>query len=343
MSKKFFVFLAAGLFLGLLFAPIPRSEASSDDLAALLPQSDGVIAVDVRRLFDQALPQVLSANEPMLTKVNSEVDKIRARTGLDLRKFDRLAVGIRTSQLENGALDFQPVMLARGESKTSDLAEAAKLASGGKARTEKVAGRTVYIFSSKDIVDRNVKPAAQKKGFFDQAIAKLLTGLSDDIALTAFDPNTVAVGSVERVRELLGESPRLDARILGLLDRDQSTMVRFAMTAPDGLSQFLELEDDELGDSLNSVRDMNGYFDVVPGKASLFVAARTADADQAESLQVFLKGLQGLSGILKSQKGEDKKVYARMLEGLKIGRADTEITISLVVPQSDLDIIVGKG
>jgi len=343
MKKKFLLtFSAFALVFTTVFAAA-GSRAKTDDLALMLPESDGVVVVDVRRLFDQALPQILAANEPMLSKVNTEVEKIRSKTGLDLRKFDRVAVGFKTVQMEDGKVDFQPLLLARGNADPKSVADAADLASGGKVRTETIGGRTVYVFSVKDIIDKN-KPADQSGGnLLEKTVGKVASGLSEEAAITAYDQNTVALGTVDRIRALLGDSPRIGSELIGLLNQKPNAVANFSFVLPEGMSTFFELEDDELGQGLDSVREMNGSFDVVPGKTVLSIAARASDQKQAESLEVMLQGFQGVfSMILKKQKGADKQVYGRMLENLNVGRKADLVTIDLEIPQKDLDVIVGK-
>ncbi|MCO6509188.1 MAG: hypothetical protein J5I65_00175 [Aridibacter famidurans] len=343
MRKKLFAFLAVAFVIGASFVFTDDSEARSNELAALLPQSDGVLVLDVKKLFDEALPQILSANEPMLAKINGEAAKIKNRTGLDLRQFDLLALGLRTKQVDEKTLNVEPVLLARGPYNGSSLAEAAKMASKGESRTEEFAGRTIYVFSARDIVDRNRSSNAVSKSMFEKMLDKVLNGLSDEVALAAYDSNTVALGSLARVKELLGNSPRIENRLLEMLGRKQTAVANFGMVVPDGLSRYFELEEDELGESLNAVREVNGSLDVVPGRTMLSLAARTVDAKQAENLEIMLSGFRGLfSGILKQQKGEDKKVYGRMLDNLSVDRNDTELMVNLEIPQGDLDIIVGK-
>jgi hypothetical protein len=343
MKKKLLLmFTAAALVFSGVYLSVD-GQAKADDLAVMLPESDGVVVIDVRRLLDDALPQILAANEPMLAKVNGEVDKIRSKTGLDLRKFDRLALGIKTKKQSDNQVELQPVLLARGSADTNTLSDAAELASGGKVRMETISGRTVFIFSAKEIIDRN-KPADKSGGnLFEKMMDKVVGGLSEEAALTAYDENTVALGTLERVRELLGESPRIGNRLIAMLDEKQTAIAGFGMVMPEGFSSFLELEDDELGQGLDSVREMKGSLDVVPGKTVLSIAARTADAAQAENLEVMLQGFQGVfSMILKKQKGADKQVYGRMLENLSVNRKADQLTLDLVIPQKDLDVIVGK-
>jgi len=320
-----------------------RAEAQQDEMVRMLPVSDGVVTVDVRRLLDEALPQILAANEPMLTKVNFEVDKIKSKTGLDLRRFDSLAIGFKTKQVSEKELDLQPVLLARGPAEAASLSEAAKLASDGETRTEKIAGRTVHIFTAQQIVDRN-KPAGKDSGsFFDKVIDKLVGSLSGEVALVAFDENTVALGSLTRIRELLGDGPRVSQNILSMISVERDPVGSFAVVVPDGLSRYLELEEDELGEGLDSVREMYGFLDVVPGKAIISVNAKMADPEKAETLEVMLQGFQGvLSSILKRQQGADKKVYGRMLENLDVSRKNDRLQLKLDIPQKDIDVIVGK-
>jgi hypothetical protein len=343
MKKKLLlIFTAAAVVFSAVYVSV-NGEAKTDELAVMLPESDGVVVVDVRRLLDYALPQILAANEPMLAKVNGEVDKIKTKTGLDLRRFDRLALGIKSRKISDKEIDLQPVLLARGSADTKTLAEAASLASGGKVRTETISGRTVYIFSAKEVVDRN-KPADKTSGnMIDKIMDKVVGGLSQEAALTAYDENTVAIGSLDRIKELLGDSPRIGSSLIAMLNQKQSAIANFGMVLSEGLSGYMELEDDDLGKGLDSLREVYGSLDVVPGKTVLSIAMRSADAAQAEDLEVMLQGFQSVfSVILKKQKGADKQVYGRMLENLSVNRKEDRLTIDLVIPQKDLDVIVGK-
>jgi len=46
-----------------------KKAKTNNQLLALLPPSDAAMTVDAKRLFAEALPQILSANEPMLTEI----------------------------------------------------------------------------------------------------------------------------------------------------------------------------------------------------------------------------------------------------------------------------------
>ena len=69
-----------------------KAQASSaNQLAALLPASDGIVTLDAKRFFNTALPKLLSANQPLLDKITIKIDQVKAQTGIDVRQFDYIA------------------------------------------------------------------------------------------------------------------------------------------------------------------------------------------------------------------------------------------------------------
>ncbi len=322
-----------------LFPP-GSTAATNDELAILLPESDGVVIIDSNRLFREALPQVLSSNLPMLQKINGEVDKIRDQTGLDLRKFERVAVSLKYAKQADGNTEYDTVLLARGDVSTASLQKVAKSASDGKFRTEKVGSRTVYVFTPKKLI----RTGDQGKGsMVEQIFNKLFKGLSREVAITAYDSNTVAFGSAERVKATIGNTPRISGELISLLDRKPGSLANMGMIVPNGMSQFLELDDDELGASLDAIRRIQAAFDVSEGETTLSIAATTTESAQAENLVITLQAIQGLfAGIFKSNANPDKQAYSRLLESLEVTQNEKDIFIDLTVPKTDLEAILGR-
>ncbi|MDH3529261.1 MAG: hypothetical protein OEQ28_06825 [Acidobacteriota bacterium] len=317
-------------------------NAAGNDLAVLLPDSDGVIVLDSKRLVHEALPQLLSSNLPLLEKINGELEKIKSRSGLDLRKFSSVAIGLKNKAGREGENEFDVVILARGDVSVGSLEDLARLASKGKYKKQKSGPRTIYVFSPGDLIKSNSK-SPRDKSFIEGITDKLFKGLSEEIAITAYDSNTVAFGSLERVKETIGNKPRVNSELLALLERKPGSLANMGMFVPNGMSQYLELEDDELGANLDSIRQLQGSFDVIDGITSVSVAAKTNDADKAEELAGTLQAIRGMfAGILKSNGSTDKQVYGRMLESLEVTQVEREIFVDLSVPKSDLDILIGK-
>ena len=340
--KKYLTIGTALAILALFMQTGSIATSASSDLAFGLPESDGVVSLDSKRLVTEAIPDLLSANPRMLEKFEVEIAKFKSETGLDLKRFDEVVVGLKAREKNSKSTEFDAVVLARGDVDTSSLEEVAKTVSQGKYRTETIAGRTVYVFSGSKMVD-DKKPDQIRGSFFDGMFDKFFGGLSNELALTAIDTNTVALGSVERITATLDGSPRISSEVLSLLDRKPNALASMGMNVPRGMSQFLELEDDELGNNLDSITQIQGSLDILGGVTTLSVAARSSDAEKAENLAFTLKAIQGMfSGLLKNNKAPDKQVYGRMLDSLEVTHSGQQIFVDLSVPKSDIDVIIGK-
>src|SRR3712207_6102273 len=101
MNKFLSVFLSAAfLLLGGFATAFAQTKTDAkqtvnNDLAALLPASDAVAVGDMKRLFADALPQLLSSNPQMLAEMNRVFDEFKTKTGLDARQFERVAIGVK--------------------------------------------------------------------------------------------------------------------------------------------------------------------------------------------------------------------------------------------------------
>src|SRR5262245_64499693 len=120
---------------------------------ASLPESDGVAQVQLRRLLNEVLPQVMANNPSKLAEINADLDRFKTRTGLDPRSFEQLALGVKYSYPSPGITKLQTVALAKGTFSSAAMVAAGRIATDGKYREEKYQGKTIYIFN----VDENNK------------------------------------------------------------------------------------------------------------------------------------------------------------------------------------------
>jgi hypothetical protein len=177
---------------------------------------------------------------------------------------------------------------------------------------------------------------------FEKAIDKMFKSLSSELAVTAFDSNTLAIGSPARVRETYSAKTRIGADVLELVNRKPNAIMNFGVKLPNGLSQFVNLSDDEIGKNLGAIRQISGAVDLDGGNATVSLAAKTLEAGQAKNLQEFLEGMQMIGkAFLGSSKNADKKVYGRMIDNARISASGNEVMLDLQVAQSDIDILVG--
>ena len=327
-----FVFALAGI------GSVSAQTKAKNQLAALLPESDGVVTLDVQRLLNEAVPQVLSEKPLMVDQINAKIDELRDKTGLDARQFEQVVIGVSTKQISARQVDFEPVILARGKYNANALIAIAKLASKGKYREEKIGNRTVYIFTGKELAAQN-KPQT-KNAWFDKILDRVINSLSNEVAVTSFDGNTLAFGSPARVRATFENKSRVSNEVLSLINRKSNAIVSFGALLPSGLSNFIELDNDVIGQTLDSIRQISGAVEIAPNNALVSVTAKTSNAEQAQTLHETLEGLQILGKAFINGKTEEKKVYVRMIDNARITRNLTEVSLDLQVPQSDINILL---
>jgi hypothetical protein len=346
MIKKFFALTLAMLLLlnAAAFADTKKPKGKktaiqTNRLVALLPASDAAMFVDMQRLLNDALPQILSSDPAKLNEINARIDSIKTQTGFDVRQFQQIAVGINfipTTTLKN---TIDPVVLARGKYDSNAFLTLAKIALKGKYREEKSGSKTIYVFAARDILTEHKSKITGNSPdkFFDFLLKKM----PPEISVAAVDANTLAIGSLNRVRDTLESKNRIGADIAALASRKPNSMMSFGANTPTGLRQFLDLDDDVLGQSLASIHQLSGAVNFVEGNAVISLGAKSVNAEQAKALEETLGGLQAFGkSLLSGASGEKKKVYAKMLDGAKITRAGMEVAIDLQVASADLGLLI---
>lgn len=315
------------------------TKRQSNRLVTLLPASDGVAVFDAKRFLNDALPKLLSANQPMLNEIMGKIGEMETRTGIDLRKFDQVAVGVAFKQVSSKEIDYEPVAIASGDINAGALVAIAKLASNGTYREEKIGERSVYIFTAKAVMQKTSVKTTNSK--ITDAIDRALKGLSKEIAVTAIDRNTLAIGTLPRIRETLAGGSHVGTDITSQLSSRETAVMSFAMRTPGGMSKLLPLDNDELGTNIDSIQFLSGSVDVLAAGTSLQMMARTKKPEQAQGLKDTLEGLQIVGkAILGNSKRADQKAYARMLDRVKFAVRANDVTLDLLMPQADIDILV---
>lgn len=345
--KKRFIAIAVAACLLLNFSAFASGDTRKQRakkrqitrLVSLLPASDGVAVFEAKRFLNDTLPQILTANQPMLGQIIAKVTEIENRTGIDLRKFDTVVVGVAMKEVKPKEVDFETVAIASGDINAAALVAVAKLASKGTYREEQINGRTVFVFMAKDVMQKTSSQTSNSKiaGMMDKA----LDGLTKEVAVTTLDNNTLVLGNLKKVRETLEAKTRVSDDLTAKLMQNASSVMSFAVKTPDGMSKFLPLDNDELGKNVDSIRYLSGSLDVATVGTSLQVTAQTLKAEQAESLKSTLEGLQMVGkAILGGSKRGDQQVYGRMVRAAKISSRANEVTLDLLVPQADIDILI---
>ena len=315
-----------------------RSVADTSGMVAMLPDSDAVAVIDIKRFLSSALPQILSANPSMLGEVNKFLDEAKAKSGIDFRQFEHVAAGVTVIKTGEKDFDFDAVVIARGQINAGALLAAAKIAANGKYREEKAGERTVFIFEPAQAAQQNL-PAGQAKTA--GSVSKALGG-KKELAATAIDGGTIIFGSVDRVKLALAGTSRLSPEISGLLNKTAAPVMSFAGRLPGGMGTFLPLQNDELGKQVESIKYLYGSMDVTAAGTAINATARTAQPEAATGLKDSLEGLQMLGkALLGGAKGDDKQVYARLVENVKFSARGNDVSMDLTVAQPDVNFLIG--
>ncbi len=313
---------------GSTFADSKSKRGNGMQLVSMLPASDGVVIFDAKRGLGEALPRILAGNQPLFAKVTGHIDEFRTRTGIDIRQFDEVAVGVSVRHLGAKQYDIDPLVVGRGQMSSAALIGAAKLATNGKYREETIGSRTIYIFDAEKIAS--------------QTPATKVASQMPEVAAAALDDRTLAFGDLARVRAALEGSTRVNQTLVNMLQKDPTAVGSFAAKLPTGLKAFLPLENDELGQNIDSIEYLYGSTTVGPASATFRATARTRQNPQATSLHQTLSGLQTFGGgLLAGSRSAKNQLFARVLESVKFSVRANEVSLDLTVPQSDLDALVG--
>lgn len=312
-----------------------KAKARAARLVAMLPASDGVAMIDTKRLLDIAVPTALVSNQPLLAKITENISGIHARTGIDLRSFAQVAVGLTVKQGLTNDLDIDAIAVASGTADLNAVVAAAKSAAGGSVREEAMNGRTIMIFRPHAASDKS----PGNGGAIHDTIAK---ALRQEIAMAVIDPQTLAVGSLARVRETLSGHTHV-ARDINRLLPTKGAAINFAVRNGGLLSAMLPVDNDDLGKKVAAVQVVSGSIDLAAAGLTIAAVAKTPSAAEALSLKDLLEVLRDMGGLVWGQsKNADKQLYSRSLRAVKLGTRAADVTLDITIPQSDIDILVSK-
>ena len=346
MKNILSLFAAAVLMTGALFISGDTRNVlaqTGSDLLAQLPASDAVATVNLKRLLNEVMPQLLASQPAKLAELNAKIDEIKAKTGVDLRLFEQAAVGVTIAPGAGGKIEAEPILLMRGSFNAAGLIAAGKIAAKGKFRQEQIGGTAVTIFTMPENVKQTTKQTGQKDETVDNAMDKTMSG---EFAVYSVDANTLGFGKLSKVRSVLTNKTadnHVSADLTALVNRNSGAVVSFAGNVPRGASASFGMDNDQIGRIINSLRQMFGSIDMNNGSASLLLAARTAEEPQAKELEDSLLGLQMLGkGFLSGKADEKSQIITRAVENLKITRNLSEVQLQANIPQADLNALA-KG
>jgi hypothetical protein len=326
----------------------PSQTPGEAELVKFLPASDAVVAINVRRLLKEALPTLFSSKPEWAATLKTTLDDFQGKAGFDIRTIETAVIGFSIRQTEGGKYDMQPVVLAKGAFNGDSLVTLLRAAADKDkdVRVEKVGTKTMVIIDVKEDAkkagDKAADAAADANEQAKDMIDKVENPFSDEMAVAAMPNGAIAVGTVPRVRETLLANTKLDPAIPQMLAKYPSAVAKFGSMTPAGMSEYLPVDNDFLGDTLNGIRTLAGAMDVTSATSTFMLSTSTEIPEQAKGIFDMLDGLMMIGkNIFGPSKRADQQTFLRLLEAAKLTQTGNSVDLTLPVAQSDIDALVG--
>lgn len=309
----------------------PSAANARAQAVPMLPASDAVALVELRRLLNDAIPRALASDPARLAEVNADIERFKTQTGIDPRAFEHLAAGSRFVELPDGRVKLDhTVAVGRGTFRSADYVAAGRAASKGAHREERHAGRAVHVFTLN----------AEMKLF---GLLKMRVG---ELAVAELDAQTLAVGEPAAVRAAIDASQgrgRIRAADLAVLTQptDASTLVAYGAKVPPAATRGIEVGSPEVTRAVASVRELYGTLRTTEGGFGAVTNVRTPNAAEARNLHDTLGVLKQAAPLLLSGLSGDKGRLARnAVDSLRITTQGSEVRLALEIPQGDITTLV---
>lgn len=293
-----------------------------------LPAADAVLTLDLRTLFAEVIPRALASDKTRLAQVSADVDEFKARTGIDAREFDTLAVGARLVPLPSGATKIDRVTaVARGRFRPDALIASARAAAKGGLAEQAYGGKTVYVAAVND----------QLKLF---GLAKSHV---TDLAFAVLDQNTLALGEPVDVRAAIDAQAGRGRADMSMLNfpRGAGDFLAFAGNVPAGALAGVETGlSPNVDRAIASVRGFYGTVGSTAAGVQTMTTLRAGTAADAKQLYDVVGALRQVAPSFIAMAGA-KWAFARgMVDGMKITTKGNEVQLRLDIPQADIATVL---
>ncbi|MDT7688029.1 MAG: hypothetical protein QOE46_788 [Acidobacteriota bacterium] len=312
--------------------PAPASPQRAQAAAPVadlipLPAADAVMLVDVRKLLTEVVPRSLSGDASRLAQVTTDIEQFKARTGIDARDFDSVAVGARLVKLQSGAVKVERLTaVARGRVNADALIASARTAAKGTLAEQQYGGKTIYV----ETINEQLK------------LFGLVKMHVRELALAVLDQNTLALGEPEDVRAAIDAQAgrgRADMSVLNF-QRSAGDFVVFGGNVPAGLLSGAETGLPNVDRAIAAVRGFYGSIGSTPAGLQLMTTLRAQTAADAKQLFDTAEALRQVAPGLISATGEKGKFAQNAINSLKITLKANEVQLRLEVPQADISTLL---
>ncbi|MCA1630326.1 MAG: hypothetical protein LC785_03795 [Acidobacteria bacterium] len=322
-------------------------DAAAREALASLPESQGVLFVNARRITNEALPRVVPA-----ARLRAAFDDAKKQTTIDLREIEFVVVGARFDgdAARPNAPDFG--VLIRGGFNADAMLSFFRMGAQGKFREERRGAKTITIFQidSDGEAKKGAAPASPEAS--PSASPKTDPfALPTDLAAVSLDANSVLVGTIPYVTSAVdardGGGTRIKSELVDLALRDTDALVSLAATLPASVSKYLDsgkgspnmLVNDEMKRLLDSVRHAQASLNMTPARFGFQTVLRADTPEDARAISGLVSvGVNSLTEELAKKSGGRKAL--RLTAG---DRRMLELIRSLTNVVADRDVTLGVG
>jgi hypothetical protein len=301
--------------------------AAPSNIASYLPASDAIAIVDVKRMLNETMPSILGSDQAKLAQANAEIDKFKTKTGVDLRQFNRVAVGVRYVYPNATTTKLETVAIAHGTFDAKAVSASAREAADGKSREEKYRGLTITIVSVNDQI--------KLLGLWNMTI--------NELAICPLDPNSLALGTIENVKAAIdaGKAGRAPAELVSLATKDPAAVIGFGANVTPELITKLDVGNDTIAKDVSSIKQAYGSVGSTQTDVTVMMVARTDSADAAKNLSDTVEGLRQLGTMFIGRLAQPRRALAEgALNNLKVTARETEIEIRTQVAAANLAALI---
>ncbi|MCA1564586.1 MAG: hypothetical protein LC803_02800 [Acidobacteria bacterium] len=328
-------------------ALVASASARAQDARSALtnfPESQAVLYINARRLINEAAPTVVPPEA--LNKALAETKQF-----IDLNGLEYVIAGARLK----GDMSLKQLpeflLIVRGNFSAEALLSGARMMGQDMYTQETVGTKTISVFTLN-------KPAPAG------AIAGVGQGRKnfpvDQIAATALDANTIAVGIPAYLKDAMeassggGGRPRLKPELVDLALRDANTLVSLVADIPPGMSQQIRAlgapPNAEMERMVDAVRQVQVAVNMQPSVFGVQSIIRMDDAEKASALSGLINmGLGFAKGELQKdlQKASesskaDLTALMRVVETLTNTARGNEVELNVSFQQAGLAEVIKR-
>ena len=281
-----------------------------------LPESDAVATVNVRRIVNETLPRLLTAEQ--MSGVQSALAKAKKVAGFDVSNVETAVVGLRLNRSAPLAMPSM-LLVMRGSFNADALVSLVKIGLAGKTHDEKYGAKTLTLLKLNDVMPTGGSAA---------------TSRVVEIAIVALDGGTIAAGIPAYVKAAVDADTgknRIKPELVQLVGREPNSLIAIAGLVPQGLfASVLPKESQGNEEIARLAGSIEQIYIGLNMDAQAFPLSLMLKANTAENAHAITGLLQSLAQF--GTNVTDKNVKP-IVDALKITSQDTEVQVRTVLPQ----------